>query len=243
MPGAHRDRDARSSTRPGWRATRPWPSPRATARSRRRIPMASRARLARRRARPRPSRSRASSRSTCWSTDHKMIAMQYMFTGMAMALIGGFFAYVFRMQMAFPGVDVPGFGLVSPNEYNAPDHQPRRDHDLLGGDAGADRGLRQLPDPADDRLRRHGVPAASTGSPTRSSCCRRSSCSPRSSCDGGGFGGAWTIYPPLSAKAEYNLTPLGSTLFLRRGRARVRGLPAGRHQLRHHRDELARARA
>jgi cytochrome c oxidase subunit 1 len=37
---------------------------------------------------------------------------------MAMALIGGFFAYTFRMQIAFPGVDVPGFGVVSPNEYN-----------------------------------------------------------------------------------------------------------------------------
>ena len=53
------------------------------------------------------------------STDHKMIAMQYMFTGMAMALIGGFFAYVFRMQIAFPGVDVPGLRRRSrPNEYN-----------------------------------------------------------------------------------------------------------------------------
>ncbi|MCX5740707.1 MAG: cbb3-type cytochrome c oxidase subunit I, partial [Proteobacteria bacterium] len=31
---------------------------------------------------------------------------------------------------------------------------------------------------------------------------------------GGGFGGAWTMYPPLSAKPEYNLTPLGSTLFV-----------------------------
>jgi cytochrome c oxidase subunit 1 len=31
---------------------------------------------------------------------------------------------------------------------------------------------------------------------------------------GGGFGGAWTSYPPLSAKAEYNLTPWGSTLWL-----------------------------
>ena len=28
---------------------------------------------------------------------------------------------------------------------------------------------------------------------------------------GGAFGGAWTAYPPLSAKAAYNLTPLGST--------------------------------
>ena len=31
---------------------------------------------------------------------------------------------------------------------------------------------------------------------------------------GGGFGGAWTAYPPLSAKAEYNLTPLGATLWV-----------------------------
>ena len=32
--------------------------------------------------------------------------------------------------------------------------------------------------------------------------------------DGGAFGGAWTAYPPLSAKAEYSLTPLGSTLWV-----------------------------
>ncbi|MFB3087850.1 MAG: cbb3-type cytochrome c oxidase subunit I [Acidiferrobacterales bacterium] len=52
-------------------------------------------------------------------TDHKMIAMQYMFTGMAMALIGGFMAYAFRMQLAFPGVDVPGYGTVTAANYNA----------------------------------------------------------------------------------------------------------------------------
>ena len=62
-----------------------------------------------RRARTTPSP--AASSKYLFSTDHKMIAMQYMFTGMAMALIGGFFAYVFRMQMAFPGMDVPFFGL------------------------------------------------------------------------------------------------------------------------------------
>src|SRR5215468_7371700 len=54
-----------------------------------------------------------------FSTDHKMIAMQYMFTGMALALVGGFMAYAFRMQNAFPGVSVPGYGIVTPNEYNA----------------------------------------------------------------------------------------------------------------------------
>src|SRR5579871_6351547 len=41
-----------------------------------------------------------------WSTDHKVIAMQYLFTGMAMALLGAFFAYGFRMQLGFPGRDV-----------------------------------------------------------------------------------------------------------------------------------------
>ena len=48
-----------------------------------------------------------------WSTDHKMIGFQYLFTGMAMALIGGFTVYVFRMQQAFPGVSVPGWGRVT----------------------------------------------------------------------------------------------------------------------------------
>ncbi len=46
-----------------------------------------------------------------WSTDHKVIAMQYMFTGMFMALIAGGMAYVFRMQEAFPGMKVPGYGV------------------------------------------------------------------------------------------------------------------------------------
>jgi cytochrome c oxidase subunit 1 len=53
-----------------------------------------------------------------WSTDHKMICFQYMFTGMFMALIGGFFSYVFRMQTAFPGIEVPFYGMVSAAEYN-----------------------------------------------------------------------------------------------------------------------------
>ena len=54
-----------------------------------------------------------------FSTDHKIIGMQYMFTGMIMALIGGYFAYTFRMQLAFPGTEVFGFGTVSPHEYNS----------------------------------------------------------------------------------------------------------------------------
>jgi cytochrome c oxidase subunit I len=148
-----------------------------------------------------------------WSTDHKMIAMQYMFTGMFMALIGGFFAYAFRMQLAFPGIDVPGVGLVTPNRYNAfiTNHgaimifwvaMPV----LL---AGFGNFLIPLMLGCDDmvfpRLNRLSyqvfllsviVLLSSFFVP------------------GGAFAGAWTMYPPLSAKAAYGLTPLGSSLFV-----------------------------
>ena len=50
--------------------------------------------------------------------DHKIIGMQYIFTGLIMAIIGGYFAYAFRMQLAFPGEVVPLYGLVGPGEYN-----------------------------------------------------------------------------------------------------------------------------
>lgn len=46
-------------------------------------------------------------RKYLFSTDHKMIAMQYLFTGMIMAVIGGYLAYVFRMQLAYPAHKCP----------------------------------------------------------------------------------------------------------------------------------------
>ena len=76
--------------------------------------------------------------------DHKMISMQYLFTGIFMALIGGFFAYAFRMQLAWLGSGFPG-------RLQLARHESRHDHDLLGRDARSDRGLWQLFDPADDR--------------------------------------------------------------------------------------------
>ena len=148
-----------------------------------------------------------------WSTDHKIIALQYTFTGMLMAMIGAFMAYVFRMQLAFPGRPVPGFGIVGPHEYNAlvTNHgslmifwvaMPI----LL---AGFGNFLIPLMVGADDmvfpRINRLSyqlfflsavVIVASLFVP------------------GGGFGGAWTAYPPLSAKQAFNLTPLGSTLWV-----------------------------
>ena len=148
-----------------------------------------------------------------WSTDHKMIAKQYMFTGMAMAVIGAFMAYVFRMQLAYPGSEVPGFGTVSPGEYNA----------LVTNHgsimifwvampvliAGFGNYLIPLMVGADDmvfpRLNRlsYQIFLLSAGIIIFSLFVQ-----------GGGFGGAWTSYPPLSAKAEYSLTPSGSSLWL-----------------------------
>ncbi|MCE7892100.1 MAG: cbb3-type cytochrome c oxidase subunit I [Deltaproteobacteria bacterium] len=148
-----------------------------------------------------------------WSTDHKMIAMQYLFTGSAMALLGGFFAYVFRSQLAFPGMSVPGFGLVSPNEYNAlitnhgaimifwfamPVLIAAFGNFLIPLMIGAD----DMAFPKINRLS-YQIFLLSVLVLFVSFFV-----------EGGAFGGAWTMYPPLSATAEYNQTPLGTTLFV-----------------------------
>jgi len=146
-------------------------------------------------------------------TDHKYIARQYLFTGMFMAVFGGFFAYAFRMQLAWPGSDIPLFGHMSPGEYNAavtnhgtimifwvamPVLIAAFGNFLIPLMVGAD-------DMVFPRLNRLSyqvflvstlVIIASLFVP------------------GGGFGGAWTAYPPLSADSAYNLTPYGATLWV-----------------------------
>ncbi|MEO5616381.1 MAG: cbb3-type cytochrome c oxidase subunit I [Candidatus Eisenbacteria bacterium] len=148
-----------------------------------------------------------------WSTDHKIIAMQYTLTGMVLALIGAYAAYVFRMQQAFPSQAIPGYGVVSPGEYNA----MVTSHGsimifwvampvLI---AGFGNFLIPLMVGCDDmvfpRINRLSYQifllssvliVASLFVP------------------GGAFGGAWTGYPPLAANAKYNLTPIGSTMWL-----------------------------
>jgi cytochrome c oxidase subunit 1 len=54
-----------------------------------------------------------------FSTDHKVIGMQYLITGLIMALVGGYLAYVFRMNLAYPGESVPLYGNLDPQQYNA----------------------------------------------------------------------------------------------------------------------------
>jgi len=145
--------------------------------------------------------------------DHKMIAMQYLFTGMAMGVIGGFFAYAFRMQLAFPGMSVPGWGVVSPNDYNAlvtshgsimifwvamPVLIAAFGNYLIPLMIGAD----DMVFPKINRLS-YQIFLVSAILILASFFV-----------EGGAFGGAWTSYPPLSTKAEYNLTPIGASMWI-----------------------------
>ena len=152
-------------------------------------------------------------RKYLYSTDHKIIGFQYLFTGMFMALIGGFFVYVFRSQLAFPGQEVFGWGLVTPHDYNAlvtnhgtimifwvamPVLIAAFCNYLIPLMLGCD----DMVFPKLNRLS-YQVFLLSTIILILSFFV-----------PGGGFGGAWTAYPPLSAKTEYNLTPWGDTLWL-----------------------------
>jgi cytochrome c oxidase subunit I len=148
-----------------------------------------------------------------WSTDHKMIAMQYLFTGAALALIGGYLAYVFRMQLAFPGMNVPGYGLVTPGKYNSlvtmhgtimifwvamPVLVAAFGNFLIPLMIGCD----DMVFPRINRLS-YQVFLLSAIILIASFFVHN-----------GAFGGAWTSYPPLSAKGAYNLSPLGASLWL-----------------------------
>jgi cytochrome c oxidase subunit 1 len=148
-----------------------------------------------------------------FATDHKIIAFQYMFTGMLLAMLAGFFAYVFRMQMAFPGIEVPLFGLVTPNRYNVliTNHGAIMVFWVAMPVLIAAFGNYLIPlmigcdDMVFPRINRLSYQIFFLSAVVLV-------CS--FFVEGGGFGGAWTFYPPLSAKAGYSLTPLGSSLFV-----------------------------
>ncbi len=145
--------------------------------------------------------------------DHKVIGMQYLFTGIAMGLLGAFLVYVFRMQLAFPNQEVFGYGLVTSAQYNAlvtnhgsimifwfamPVLIAAFGNFLIPLMVGCD----DMVFPRINRLSYQVfllsviVLLASFFVP------------------GGAFGGAWTAYPPLSTNAEYSLTPWGSVLWI-----------------------------
>ena len=148
-----------------------------------------------------------------WSTDHKMIAKQYLLTGMLLGAVGAYFAYVFRMQLAFPNKPVPGYGLVTGADYNAlvtnhgaimifwvamPVLIAAFGNYLIPLMVGCD-------DMVFPRLNRLSYQIFLVSAIVLAASFF---------VQGGAFGGAWTAYPPLSAKAEYSLTDLGPTLWL-----------------------------
>src|SRR5690348_5361156 len=65
-------------------------------------------------------------RTYIFSTDHKMIARQFLFLGLFMMVIGGLLALIVRWQLAWPETAVPGLGgilketggILEPSTYN-----------------------------------------------------------------------------------------------------------------------------
>src|SRR6266704_3542587 len=65
-------------------------------------------------------------RTYIFSTDHKMIARQFLFLGLFMMIIGGLLALIVRWQLAWPETAVPGLGgiltetggILEPSQYN-----------------------------------------------------------------------------------------------------------------------------
>ena len=122
-------------------------------------------------------------------------------------------AYAFRMQLAFPGQEVPLYGLVSSAEYNAlvTNHGTIMIFWVAMPVLIAAFGNYLIPlmigcdDMVFPRLNRYSYQVFLLSAIVLL-------CS--FFVEGGAFGGAWPAYPPLSAKAEYNLTPLGSSLWV-----------------------------
>ena len=53
------------------------------------------------------------------STDHKVIAKQYLSLAALMALLGGGSSYLIRWQLAWPEASIPGWDAIGPDQYNA----------------------------------------------------------------------------------------------------------------------------
>ena len=58
-------------------------------------------------------------RKYIFSVDHKVIGKQYLTLGLIMALVGGFTAYLIRWELAWPETEIPGWGFIAPDFYNA----------------------------------------------------------------------------------------------------------------------------
>ena len=58
-------------------------------------------------------------RTYIFSTDHKIIGIQFLFSSLFFLLVGGLMAALIRWQLGFPGEAVPGGDVISLKFYNA----------------------------------------------------------------------------------------------------------------------------
>src|SRR2546422_6729158 len=56
-------------------------------------------------------------RKYVFSTDHKIIAIQYLITAMTMAVIGGILSMLMRYQLAWPSMLSPTLGKLMPDAF------------------------------------------------------------------------------------------------------------------------------
>ncbi len=57
-------------------------------------------------------------RKYIFSTDHKIIGIQYLLTSFIFMLAGGFLAMLIRWQLAWPGVKLPVIGIIMPETFS-----------------------------------------------------------------------------------------------------------------------------
>src|SRR5438093_5722657 len=56
-------------------------------------------------------------RKYVFSTDHKIIGIQYMITAMAMAIVGGTLSMLMRLQLAWPTLALPSMAKIMPTAF------------------------------------------------------------------------------------------------------------------------------
>lgn len=141
-----------------------------------------------------------------FSTDHKVIGLQYIIAGLFMAAIGGYLAYVFRYNLGFPGQNIPLFGHLNPMQYNSFVTNHGMIMVLFVAMPILVSGMGNLLIPLQ-------IGADDMAFPTVNmmsfwiffvSCVLMIAAF---FVPGGAFGGGWTLYPPLSAGGYVNTSP------------------------------------
>ena len=131
-----------------------------------------------------------------------MIGIQYLVTTIIFFVIGGFLAMLFRAELAQPGDQ-----YFNPQTFNVLDLEHAALMIFLFV-IPVVRRARQLRDPADDRRRRHGVPAPERALVLAAADRRASMLLVGMITPGGGPSAGWTCYAPLCSHQ-----PLGQVFF------------------------------